>query len=244
MFPTARVAQCGESGTDVRAALRRACDLVAHLEKLSDSRDHRNTLKGRSARRADYELRMASDPEATSSAKHDLEPPVILVNKNDDPVGKAGKLAAHQPPGLLHRAVSVFLFSPAGALLIQRRSPAKYHFGGLWANSACTHPRIGESLFEAGRRALIDELGLSTELDEVGSFRYRAVDPGSGLVEHELDHVLVGVHKGPPVPDPVEVDDWSWRYVDDLREQLAAHVDRYAPWLVEALRSFPDLAPT
>jgi isopentenyldiphosphate isomerase len=29
-------------------------------------------------------------------------------------------------------------------MLIQRRALSKYHSGGLWANSCCSHPRYGE----------------------------------------------------------------------------------------------------
>src|SRR5207248_1208560 len=66
---------------------------------------------------------------------------VILVDEQDRPVGTAPKLAAHQDGGRLHRAFSVFIFDSAGRMLLQRRAASKYHFGGLWTNTCCSHPR-------------------------------------------------------------------------------------------------------
>ena len=37
-------------------------------------------------------------------------------------------------------------------VLLQRRHRAKYHSGGLWANSCCGHPRPGETTLAAARR--------------------------------------------------------------------------------------------
>ena len=76
---------------------------------------------------------------------------VVLVDDADREIGVADKLDAHRS-GALHRAVSVFLFDPAGRLLVQRRALGKYHSGGLWTNSACGHPRPGEATADAARR--------------------------------------------------------------------------------------------
>ena len=68
------------------------------------------------------------------------EEKVILVNEHNRATGLAGKTLAHRR-GLLHRAFSIFLVDARGRVLLQRRNPAKYHSGGLWANSCCGHPR-------------------------------------------------------------------------------------------------------
>src|SRR5690606_8447044 len=68
---------------------------------------------------------------------------VILVDTNDREVGTAEKLEAHRL-GLLHRAISVFVFNRKGELLLQRRQWDKYHSGGQWSNACCSHPRPGE----------------------------------------------------------------------------------------------------
>ncbi|MCK4643329.1 NUDIX domain-containing protein, partial [bacterium] len=69
---------------------------------------------------------------------------VILVDKDDNPVGVEEKLAAHLNGGKLHRAFSVFLYDPDGNMLLQRRSAEKYHSPELWSNACCGHPQPGE----------------------------------------------------------------------------------------------------
>ncbi len=81
-----------------------------------------------------------------------MEEKVILVNKKDEPIGLMGKLEAHEK-GVLHRAVSVFIFNTDNQLLIQRRSLEKYHTPGIWSNTAWSHPRNKESAM-FGRRPL------------------------------------------------------------------------------------------
>ncbi len=146
------------------------------------------------------------------------------------------KLAAHQPPGVLHLAFSVFLVDDGGRVLLQRRSTTKHHFRGRWSNSCCSHPRPGESVVAAATRRVDEELGLVVDLHDIGSFSYRAVDPESGLVEHELDHVLVGPYDGSPLrPDGREIDALGWAHVTDMRHALALHPHRFTPWLAPAL---------
>ncbi|MDO5708971.1 MAG: NUDIX domain-containing protein, partial [Coriobacteriales bacterium] len=65
---------------------------------------------------------------------------LILVDENDNQIGAAPKLQAHQE-ALLHRAFSVFLFDQDGRMLLTRRASGKYHSGGLWTNACCSHPR-------------------------------------------------------------------------------------------------------
>jgi isopentenyl-diphosphate delta-isomerase len=48
-----------------------------------------------------------------------------LVDEDGVTIGTAEKLAAHQPPGQLHRAFSVFLFDEYGRLLEQVPLPRR-----------------------------------------------------------------------------------------------------------------------
>src|SRR3990167_1228664 len=101
---------------------------------------------------------------------------VILVDENDKPIGEAEKITAHQQ-GLLHRAFSIFVFyhpsNDEPELLIQQRQFDKYHCGGLWSNTCCSHPQPGEEIITAGQKRLFEEMGIQVELQEVGGFHYR-----------------------------------------------------------------------
>ena len=76
---------------------------------------------------------------------------VVLVDRNDNPIGTMPKIEAHEK-ALLHRAFSVFILNKKGQLMLQRRALNKYHSPGLWTNTCCSHPREGESNIEAGKR--------------------------------------------------------------------------------------------
>jgi isopentenyl-diphosphate delta-isomerase len=155
---------------------------------------------------------------------------VVLVDPNDSVVGTAPKLDAHRD-GRLHRAVSVMLFDDDGRLLLQRRADSKYHSAGLWSNTCCGHPRPGESVNDAGLRRLSAELGIDDcQLTGVGEFVYFAL-LDDGLVEHELDHVLIGRWNGSTRPDPVEVAETRWMDREALLLDLNAKPAEYTAWL-------------
>ena len=155
---------------------------------------------------------------------------VVLVDENDREAGVASKRAAHEDGGSLHRAFSVFVFDSAGRLLLQRRAAGKYHFGGLWTNTCCGHPRPGEDVLQAASRRLWEEMGISPELARAASFVYEAFDPASGLTEREYDHVFRGRYDGEPDPDPEEADGWTWVEPEELAAGLSENPGEYTPW--------------
>ncbi len=157
---------------------------------------------------------------------------LILVDNDDNPVGFETKLGAHESGGKLHRAFSVFVFDRAGRMLLQRRAKEKYHFGGLWTNACCGHPKKGEKLADAARVRLEEEFGFDAEVEEVFSFVYRATDADSGLTEHEFDHVFYAGFEGEPRPDPDEIEAWKWVAPAELTADLRRNPNDYTPWFV------------
>jgi isopentenyl-diphosphate delta-isomerase len=153
---------------------------------------------------------------------------VILVDDDDFELGTADKLEAHRA-GLLHRAFSVFVYDGGGRLLLQRRAAGKYHSGGLWSNTCCSHPRPGESTMAAALRRLREEMGFVCGLTTAFTFVYRT-GVGGSLVEHEYDHVFVGQYDGDPEPDPAEVDAWRWATPAAVRTDIRRRPGRYTSW--------------
>ena len=188
-----------------------------------------------------------------------MEDQLILVDEQDRKTGSCGKMEAHEK-GLLHRAFSIFVFrkalldNPDGTrtfhtqLLIQKRAEGKYHSAGLWANSCCSHPRVGETLEEATSRRLPQETGYSVEdleagdegaLEEKGAFIYTA-EFDNGLTEHEFDHVFVGWLKKDrldkmPLPDPEEASEMKFVDVEEIMTDVLKNPGRYAAWFMPAL---------
>jgi isopentenyl-diphosphate delta-isomerase len=157
-----------------------------------------------------------------------MEEQVVLVNTLDEAQGTMEKMAAHRK-GVLHRAFSVFILNSKGQLLLQQRAHHKYHSGGLWTNTCCSHPRDGETVIEAGIRRLQEEMGMQCQLAKGFDFIYRSELDG-GLVEHEFDHVLFGRSDVAPVPNPEEVADTKYVDFATVRADMAAHPDQYTTW--------------
>lgn len=153
---------------------------------------------------------------------------VILVDENDQQIGLMEKMEAHEK-GLLHRAFSVFIFNDENQLLLQQRAKDKYHSGGLWTNTCCSHPREGESLLDAGKRRLHEEMGFSCPIETVFSFIYKA-ELDNNLIEHELDHVLIGNYNEGPKPNPDEVMDWKYVDLEWVVEDMKANPENYTTW--------------
>ena len=177
---------------------------------------------------------LAAQAMTDDEARHDM---LILVDGLDRPVGTATKEDAHRQ-GLLHRAFSVVLtreHEGTTEVLLSRRANGKYHSGGLWANSCCSHPREGEDVIDAAYRRVREELGCEAcGLREVAAFAYRAPFD-NGLVEHEFDHVLVGSCVGDPRPDPSEVSGVRWASVDEVARELADAPEAWCAWAPMAL---------
>jgi isopentenyl-diphosphate delta-isomerase len=172
----------------------------------------------------------------------------LLVQLVDDAgveIGQSTVEDAHRlPDGRLHRAFSILLTDPAGRLLLQRRAAVKTRFPLRWANACCGHPAPGVPVADAAAARLAEELGVSgVSFRELGVHRYLAVDPATGRVEHEYDHVLLG-RVAPTVdvrPDPAEVAEVRWVSPDELRVALRTDPDIYAPWLSGVVALLPPI---
>lgn len=157
------------------------------------------------------------------------EEPLVLVDENDVQLAVGHKFETHRR-GRLHRAFSVFVFTSDGKLRVQRRAPGKYHSGGKWANTACGHPRPGESVIAAGERRLREETGLVCRLQQGFCARYRA-ELDNDMIENELVHLLFGVSDAPGSPDPGEVAELAAVELDQLRRDVRNRPEAFAVWL-------------
>lgn len=153
---------------------------------------------------------------------------VVLVDENDQEIGQMEKMEAHEK-ALLHRAFSVMVFNSKNELLLQKRAYSKYHSGGLWTNTTCSHPRPGETILEAGVRRLNEEMGMTCKLTKAFSFIYKA-ELDQGLTEYELDHVMVGFSDETPHLNLEEANAFKWMSLSDLKEDMTQHPQLYTAW--------------
>jgi isopentenyl-diphosphate delta-isomerase len=165
-----------------------------------------------------------------------MEQTLILVDEQNNVTGYGEKLQVHQD-GHLHRAFSLFVVNGAGQLMLQRRAIEKYHSGGLWANTCCSHPLKGEDREDTIHRRLLEEMGFDCELRPMFHFIYRA-ELDNGLTEYELDQVYIGFYEEAPLPNPDEVCDWKWMDIEELKKDIVARPGKYVYWLKAAFNEF------
>lgn len=151
-----------------------------------------------------------------------------MVDATDTPIGQMEKMQAHRE-AQLHRAFSIFIFNSNNELLIHQRALEKYHSGGLWTNTCCSHPRPGEPTIEAAHRRLHEEMGMNCELRPLLEFTYKA-KLDKGLTEHEYDHVFIGHTDSTSIPNPEEVAAIKYVALDELSRQIAEHPDLFTVW--------------
>jgi len=153
---------------------------------------------------------------------------IALVDEKDQITGYETKLKVHRGD-LLHRAFSVVVINSEGHWLMHRRALDKYHSGGSWTNTCCSHLSQGESMEEATRKRLLAEMGIEANPEFIQAFHYRA-ELDKGLTENEIDHVYIARWDGIPDPDPREVMDWKWSTPEEIEEDLYRHPEEFSAW--------------
>jgi isopentenyl-diphosphate delta-isomerase len=155
------------------------------------------------------------------------------------PIGKWDAHVRNVP----HLAVSVFLFN-RGRLLLQQRADCKYHSGGLWANTCCSHPRWNESLPDCAERRLYEEVGCrDLTLIPFGTINYKA-KVGGTLYENESAHCFVGYVDDDALPtlfNRDEVQAVRWQDLQQLRNDIASHPENYSKWIRIYIRQHFEL---
>ncbi len=153
---------------------------------------------------------------------------VILVNENDVQIGTMEKIEAHKK-GELHRAYSIFVFNSKKELLLQRRALNKYHSGGLWTNTCCSHPQPVEKLINSAHIRLNEEMGFDCDLKNVFHFIYKnKLD--NELSEHELDHVFIGYYDQAPEVNIKEVMEWKYMPLNEIKQSMKLNPELYTAW--------------
>ena len=172
-----------------------------------------------------------------------------LVNDNDEATGFASKSEVHRK-GLLHRAFSVFLYNSSdNTLLIHRRATGKYHSGGLWTNTCCSHPRKEETLMQAVKRRMDEELGISLQTQDMGEYHihklgsFKYFYQFENCSEHEIDHVfsIVVCREIYPINyDRNEIEEIQWIKLEKLEKWMLLKPADFTAWFTKAYILFKN----
>jgi len=170
-----------------------------------------------------------------------MEEYVILVDENDNPIGKEEKVKCHLPNGKLHRAFTALIFNNEGKLLLTKRSEGKMLWPNDWDGTVASHPRESETYASSAERRMPEEIGISCKMNYVNKFEYHVPykDVGS---ENEICGTLIGTidsfDESSMIKD--EISEIKWINPDELKNELEHNRDVYCPWMVIALYFLAD----
>jgi len=173
-----------------------------------------------------------------------MEEYVILVDENDNPIGKEEKVKCHLPDGKLHRAFTALIFNNEGKLLLTKRSEGKMLWPNDWDGTVASHPRESETYASSAERRMPEEIGISCKMNYVNKFEYHVPykDVGS---ENEICGTLIGTigsfDESSMIKD--EISEIKWINPDELKNELEHNRDIYCPWMVIALYFLADSDP-
>jgi len=165
-----------------------------------------------------------------------MEEYVILVDQNDNPIGKEEKVKCHLPNGKLHRAFSALIFNGEGKLLLTKRSEGKMLWPNNWDGTVASHPRESETYVSSAECRMPEEIGIDCKVSYVNKFEYHVPYKDIGS-ENEICGTLIGIvddfDETCLIKD--EISEIKWIDPDELKNELEQNMDVYCPWMVIAL---------
>ena len=158
-----------------------------------------------------------------------------VVNDRDEVVAQAARGEIHRR-GLMHRAVHIFVFNPAGELYLQKRSQTKDTFAGCYDSSASGHLDAGETYDACARRELHEELGLEADAGLTWMFKIPASAGTSG------EHVAFYVWQTDalPQPNPQEIESGRFYTLAEIVVMAQADPTQFANAFLKVFHEFGE----
>lgn len=138
-----------------------------------------------------------------------------VVTKDGDVVTTLPRGEIHGNPLLIHRVVHVLVFNSKEELLLQKRSMNKDVAPGKWDTSVGGHVNPGETLNEAVRREMKEEIGIADcEMESLYTYVH------SNPYETELVYTYSCVYDGEIRFNKEEIDEVLAWGIKEIKENI------------------------
>lgn len=124
---------------------------------------------------------------------------IDILTPEGKPTGKTALKSEAHKKGWYHATVHIWLFTTSKKILLQKRALTKKVFPGLWDISVAGHIAAGESVLNAAKREVFEEIGLELseeDLIKIGT-RVHQVSHSNGIIDNEHHHVFIAELKKP-----------------------------------------------
>jgi 16S rRNA (adenine1518-N6/adenine1519-N6)-dimethyltransferase len=154
-----------------------------------------------------------------------------VVDKNDRILRDASRSQVHAN-NLLHRAVHILIFNPAGEVYLQQRSRWKDRHPLKWDSSAAGHVGATESYDETARRELKEELGIGVPLRKISKLS----------ASERTDQEFIWLYRGEVAdnlsPNRTEIETGAFFPETVIDGWAAARPEDFAPGFIECWKVY------
>jgi isopentenyldiphosphate isomerase len=160
---------------------------------------------------------------------------IDLYNPDGTPCGRTASRDEVHRLGLWHKTVHIWVLTPEGELLLQKRSPEKESHPGLWDISAAGHITAGDTSLHAAVRELGEEIGMAAEETDLGflfSLCQRCEDFTRPFIDREITDIYLLRRAVDPCRlaiDRHEVEAVRLIATGEFRQELSDHPERFTP---------------
>lgn len=160
-----------------------------------------------------------------------------IVDENGQPTGETIERSIAHQKGILHKSVHIWIMNDLGEVILQKRSPSKKINPNKWTSSAAGHMEAGETVLEAAKKEICEEVGLEVTDNHLKKlFSYKSKLVGDDYIEHEFKEVYL-CHVSYQIED-IKIQE------EEVSEVIAIPVAELKKMFAQAPETFSDYSGT